>query len=174
MKSKFFNIIKCIVTSTVLSFLFFFLFNTLIRLIFQGEHLNFFIYCINLITYAVFFGISYSWKRIRPYYLHGEKFNVVGELKAYAAKDAKPLLFVLVVLAILCDLSYLIPRTSPGNLIVTLCSMVFPFFVSIKIPVLRSIGSLLIAFLVVAVGVCIKSYKLYKEDKKQYKGEKEL
>jgi len=151
---------KSIVGSTFASFVCFFLFNIIYRAIFEKvENINSYLYVINMLTYSICFYFIHVWKLDVPFY-SAEKFDFTKEVFAYFKLEGKYLLLVYGVLAIFCEINYLvIPDETKGKLIATLCSMCFPYFGSIKIPGVRSIISVLLATVISFMLAVYHSYK---------------
>lgn len=162
MRKKTLNLVSAIVICTVLSFVFFFVFNFIIRAIFEDvSDINIVIYNVNLIVYAFFYYVIHVKKRDEPFSSY-ENFGFWKEAKAYFSCEGKYLLAIYVVLALVCEIELLIPKSTPGRFICTICSMFFPYIAWIRIPVVRSIVNLAIANIIPFLLVEFNSYRLKK------------
>lgn len=156
---KTWTLCKAIIISTALSFLGFFLLNTIVRALFEGsDNISIILYCFNIIIYCFCFYLIKTNKRDKLYQPSGE-FGITSEVKHYYVFEGKNLLCIYTVLAILCELNDVIVQESGGKFFIFICSMFFPFFSSIKVPILRSIVSLM---LITTISLILEVYKSYK------------
>lgn len=162
MKRTIFNLSKAIVMASALSFVCFFVLNWFVRAIFENsDDKNLLACCFNMIVYTICFYLVQTKKR-KALYRSEDTFNIVGEIQSYIKTEGKYLIAIYGILAVLCELNYLVTPNSTGKLVVTLCSMAFPFLASIKIPGVRSLISLFIVCTMVFVLEVYHSYKIYK------------
>lgn len=156
---------KSIVVSTIISFIFYLVFAGIVNAMFENVEERttrfFILYCFMMLVYAACFYFIHIKKR-EELFAPDEKFHLITEAKHYFFTEGKYLLLIYSVLAVLCEIDALIPSDSPGKLIVTLCSMFFPFFTSIKIPVIRALINLLLANVIPLILVEIHSFKLHR------------
>ena len=159
MKKTIIGLCKSVIGATVLSFICFFLFNAIVRAIFKNaENINTYLYILNMITYTICFYFVRTEKLYVPF-SSSSKTSIIDELKAYFRIEGKYLLFIYIFLSVLCEINYMIVTDTPGKLIVTLCSMCFPFSTSIKVPILRSIVSILVVMFNSTALAMYHSYK---------------
>ena len=160
MKKTIFSLCKTVLICTALSFVFFFLLQMFVRAAFEKVNdMNLVLYCMNLIIYNLCFYFVRVKKR-EELFAPDEKFNFFTELKAYFLQEGKFLLYIYVALASLCEIDYLIEYNSTGKFFVTLCSMFFPFIPRFGIPVIRSILSLIIEYIISLLLVLFHSYRI--------------
>lgn len=166
MRKKTVSLILAIVICSILSFVFFFAFNFIIRAIFEDvDNINIVIYNVNLIIYAFFYYVIHIKKRDEPF-SSDDHFSFLKEAKAYLSCEGKYLFVIYAVLALVCEIEYQIPKSTPGHFICTVCSMFFPYLFWIRIPVVRSIVNLAISNLIPLLLVEFKSYRLHKKIQK--------
>ena len=128
----------------------------------DGINLDPVVYFISMVTYL----ISYYNTREKVRYelfTPDNNFKTIDEAKNYINAEGKYLLIFYSVMAILCELNCLITPNTPQKPIVFICSMFFPFFTALKLPIVRSVISILIvcvAHLIIAV---FRSYKISKK-----------
>lgn len=165
LKKKIIDLFKSIAISTLISFICFFALNIFVRSIFENvKNINLIIYCINMITYALCFYFVRT-KKLDELIATDSKFNPINEAKKYFFTEGRFLLYIYSILVILCEVNSLIVPDGSGAIFVLLCSMFFPFFSSIKIPVLRSILNLLLANI---IPLLLFEYYSYKTKKFKY------
>ena len=166
MKKKTIDLCKAIAISTFLSYICFFALNIFVRAIFENvENINLILYCVNMITYALCFYFVRT-KKLDELIAKDSDFNPINEAKKYFFTEGRNLLYIYSILAILCEVNSLIVPAGSGFIFVLLCSMFFPFFSSIKVPVLRSILNLLLANIIPLLLFQYYSYKTNKNEMK--------
>ena len=102
-------------------------------------------FLISALVFAIYLFFLYHTKishNLDTYTEHNGKFDCKKEALAYLKTEGKYYFIIFVGAAILCELSYLIQHIvnsdSFRNPIVFICTPIFPFMNSIKIPILRS------------------------------------
>lgn len=166
MKKKTIDLCKAIAISTLLSFICFFAFNIFTRAIFENvEKINLILCCVNMITYALCFYFVRT-KKLGELIATDSKFNPINEAQKYFFAEGRYLLYIYSILVVLCEVNSLIVSDGSGVILALLCSMFFPFFSSIKIPILRSILNLLLANIIPLLLFEYYSYKINKIDMK--------
>ncbi len=116
---------------------------------------------INIVTYFICF-ISVKEKERYELFSSNNKFSFKDEFKSYFSAEGKYLLLIYSIMAVLCEFDFIINADSkkPINF---LCAMFFPLMSVIKIPILRSIISILLVSIIHVIIVEIKSYKITKK-----------
>ena len=167
MKKKVISLFKSIAISSLLSFVVFLLANTFIRALFEdSERINLILSSFNMIVY----GICYYIVRIKDQDNFGEsdssKNDLYNEIKAYFVAEGRYLIGLYAILAVLCEINCLISQGSSGILLVTLCSMFFPLFAYINIPVVRMVLSLIITIIVHIALIVIRYFNINKKTRR--------
>lgn len=166
MKNKIIDLCKAIGISTLLSFICFFALNIFTRAIFENvEKINLILSCVNMITYALCFYFVRT-KKLDKLIVENSKFNPINEARKYFFVEGRYLLYIYSILVVLCEVNSLIVAEGSGVILALLCSMFFPFFSSIKIPILRSILNLLLANVIPLLLFEYYSYKINKNELK--------
>ena len=166
---KIISVIKSIVKATVISLLLSivaFLILGAVGTMIWGDDLDkdSLVRLITFVTYYICF-ISVKEKERYTLFSSNDKFSFVNEFKSYFSTEGKYLLLLYSIMAVLCEFDFLINPDTAKRPIVFLCAMFFPLMPIIKIPILRSIISILLTFIVHVFIVQIKSYKIYNTKK---------
>jgi hypothetical protein len=104
---------------------------------------------------------------IYTYAEHGDKFDVMSELKAYIRAEGKYFLLIYGLCALASEIDMLIPRATVGGPVMMVCSFALnPCWGYIPIPVLRYVLACLYSFGVICVMAIIRSRKVYKQERK--------
>ena len=128
----------------------------------DGINLDPIVYLISMVTFFIFY---YKVRENNRYELFSgdNKFNTITEVKNYIKLEGKYLLIFYSVMAILCELNCLITPATPRKPVVFVCSMFFPFFTALKLPIIRSVISILITCAVHIIIAVFRSYKISKK-----------
>lgn len=153
-----------ILVCSILSFVFFFLFNLIVRAIFEDvSNINIVLYNMNLIVYALFYYAMHIKKELGSF-SSDENTSFVKEAKAYFSREGKYLLIIYGILAVICEVELLLAKSAKGHFISTVCSMFFPYIFWIRVPVVRSVVNLAIAN---AIPLLLVEFRFWRLRKKQ-------
>ncbi len=166
-KETIINLIKSIAKSTILSILLSIVLGLIFGAIgtmifgddFDREARDSLMRLINIVTYFICF-ISVKEKERYELFSSNDKFSFKDEFKSYFSAEGKYLLLFYSIMAVLCEFDFIINTDPPRNPICFLCAMFFPLMSVIKLPILRSIVSVLLAFIIHVIIVEVKSYKI--------------
>lgn len=115
-----------------------------------------------MITYFISFN-SVREKERYELFSSNETFNFIDEGKSFFAKEGKYILSIYSVIALLSEIYSLITANSPQNPFALLCLWFLPFYNIIKIPILRSVISILLTGVIHLIIVEFNSYKISKK-----------
>ena len=171
MKKQLLSNFKSVLISSIVSFFAYLLSVVFLAALWENSANRFlYMYCVIAIIYSICFYRFHMSNRIDTFATHGEKYNFIQETKAYLKEDGKFLIIIYGICAIVCEISYLIIYLSnmptEQNFVFILCLWFFPFIASIKIPILRSVVSLLLASAIAILVANIRSYVIFKDNKR--------
>jgi len=161
------SIVKACIISMLLSIVFGLMFGAIGTMV-LGDALDrdSLVRLINVVTYFICFNSVKEKERYTLFYSN-DKFSLMDEFKSYFSAEGKYLLVFYSIMAVLCEFDFIINADTPKKPINFLCAMFFPLMSAIKIPIFRSIISILLVFIVHVFIVEIKSYKIYNTKKVQ-------
>lgn len=144
-------------------------FAILIGIVVPKNAFNIISFIIMCISYPVGFYRTYSqraeksMKAVTTYANHENGYKPFDEVKAFfKSKDGKYYFWTLVVMSVLCEISFFIANNSKKNLIGFLCLFVFPFMDVVEIPIVRACVCLPIALIELGVLIAILGKKIHK------------
>ena len=158
---------KIIAKAVAISFLALIIFSIVVAAAIKNSPIKDFLICALVFSIYLFFlyrtKISHN---LDTYAEHNGNLNYLKEARAYLKVEGKYHLIIFICMALLCELSYLIQyivnSDSFRNPIVFVCTPIFPFMNSIKIPVLRSIANIALVMFSTIFLELFKSNKINK------------
>ena len=122
------------------------------------------VYVMMMVIYAVCSYRFHFYNRLKTYTEHTDKFSLKKELIAYICADGKIIFVIYGIIAVVAELSAVIMQNVTPNPILFASTFCLSPWMSLKIPVLRS----LIAFTYSATVICLlavlRSYKIHQEE----------
>ena len=117
-----------------------------------------------MVFYAVFFYRFHMYPRISTYTEHTDRFDPIGELKAFLCADGKIMLIIYGICAVVTEISVIVTRGAPQNPVAAICMFPIGPFMLLPIPVLRSVICFVYAVVVLCALTLLRSHKIYKND----------
>ena len=122
------------------------------------------VYAIMMIMYAVFLYRFHIYNRLSTYAKHTDKLDLKKELIAYIHAEGKIIFIIYGIAAIVSELSALIMQNAPQNPIVFATMFCLGPWMSLKIPVLRSVIAFTYSAAVICLLTILRSRKIHKEE----------
>ena len=138
----------------------------LLAAVFEGNRTLLDIVCFVFLMafYAIFFYRFHMIPRIKTYMEHTERFDPIGELKAFLRADGKNMLIIYGICAVVTEISVIVTQGAPQNPVAAVCMFPIGPFMLLPVPVLRSVVCFVYAAVVLCVLTLLRSRKIYKND----------
>ncbi len=118
-----------------------------------------------MVFYAVFFYRFHMYSRIKTYAEHTERFDLKAELLGFIRADGKTILIIYGICAVATEISVIVTKGSPRNIVAALCMFpIGPFGVVLTVPVLRSVLCFVYAAVVLCCLTLLRSRKIHQND----------
>ena len=119
---------------------------------------------IMMVMYAVFFYRFHMHNRLSTYADHTDKLDLKQELAVYLRAEGKIMFVIYSIIVVVAELSLLFTNNAPQNPIVFATMFCLGPWMSLKIPVLRSVIAFTYSAIVICLLTILRSRKIHEEE----------